>query len=236
METNHLYEVFKKHPIIATDSRSVRKDNLFFALKGDTFNGNQFADKAIENGAAYVVLDEIKFVKDSRYILVQNTLKALQDLANFHRKTLNIPILAITGSNGKTTTKELVSNVLKQKFNLVYTLGNLNNHIGVPITLLSMNSTTEFGVVEMGANHQFEIKALCEIAEPNYGLITNIGKAHLEGFGSFENIIKTKCELYDFLNSNGGTIFYNAENPILTKQLESIMINKVSYGTSTILK
>lgn len=236
METKQLYDIFLRYPIITTDSRFVKKDSLFFALKGDKFNGNQFADKAIENGAAYVVIDEAGFAKDSRYILVQDALKALQDLANFHRKKLNIPILAITGTNGKTTTKELVSSVLRQRYNLVYTQGNLNNHIGVPLTLLSMNSSTEFGVIEMGANHQFEIKTLCEIAEPNYGLITNIGKAHLEGFGSFENIIKTKCELYDFLNSNGGTIFYNADNSILKKQLESVVANKISYGISTDLR
>jgi UDP-N-acetylmuramoyl-tripeptide--D-alanyl-D-alanine ligase len=233
METKELYAIFKRYPLIITDSRLVKKDSLFFALKGEKFNGNKFADNAINSGAAYVIVDEIEYVKDSRYILVKDTLKALQDLANYHRRLLKIQLLAITGTNGKTTTKELVSVVLKQKFNLVYTQGNLNNHIGVPLTLLSMNTDTEFGVVEMGANHQYEIKALCEIAEPNYGLITNIGKAHLEGFGSFENIIKTKCELYDFLNKKNGTVFYNADNSILRGQIESATNNKISYGTST---
>ncbi|MDX9696121.1 MAG: UDP-N-acetylmuramoyl-tripeptide--D-alanyl-D-alanine ligase [Bacteroidales bacterium] len=236
MLIEELYALFIKHPDVSIDSRNIRKNCLFFALKGERFDGNQFAKKAIEDGAAYAIVDDKTFATDTRCILVNDTLKTLQLLANYHRKKLNIPILAITGTNGKTTTKELVASVLKQKYNTVFTQGNLNNHIGVPLTLLSMNANTEFGVVEMGANHQFEIKALCEIAEPTYGLITNIGKAHLEGFGSFENIIKTKCELYDFLTIHGGTIFYNAENNILKKKLETLDVKKIPYGTSKELK
>ncbi|MGE0090513.1 MAG: UDP-N-acetylmuramoyl-tripeptide--D-alanyl-D-alanine ligase [Bacteroidales bacterium] len=225
-----LYTIYKKYPVISIDSRNIRKDCLFFALKGDRFDGNQFAKKAIEDGAAYAIIDDKTHATDTRCILVDDTLKTLQKLANYHRKKLNIPILAITGTNGKTTTKELVASVLKQKYKTVFTQGNLNNHIGVPLTLLSMNVNTEFGVVEMGANHQFEIKALCEIAEPNYGLITNIGKAHLEGFGSFENIIKTKTELYDYINRNSGILFYNGENPILANSIKSFTSKSVYFG------
>lgn len=230
MTIEELYSIFNKYPKISIDSRSISKDCLFFALKGERFNGNQFAKKAIEDGAAYAIIDEKEFAIEPRCILVDDTLKTLQLLANYHRKFLKTPILAITGTNGKTTTKELVSSVLKQKYNLVFTQGNLNNHIGVPLTLLSLKSDTEFGVIEMGANHQGEINALCEIAEPDYGLITNIGKAHLEGFGSFENIIKTKSELYDFLKENKGVIFYNAANPILADCLKEVNTDFVSYG------
>jgi UDP-N-acetylmuramoyl-tripeptide--D-alanyl-D-alanine ligase len=236
MLIEELYSLFIKHPDVSIDSRNIRKKCLYFALKGDRFDGNQFAKKAIEDGAVYAIIDDKTFATDNRCLLVDDTLKTLQLLANYHRKKLNIPIFAITGTNGKTTTKELVASVLKQKYNTVFTQGNLNNHIGVPLTLLSMNANTEFGVVEMGANHQFEIKELCEIAEPNYGLITNIGKAHLEGFGSFENIIKTKCELYDFLEIHGGTIFYNAENIILREKLETVDVKRIPYGTSKELK
>jgi len=230
MKIEDLYNIYRKNPKISIDSRIISKDCLFFALKGDRFNGNQFALKALEDGAAYAVIDEKEYATDPRCLLVDDTLKTLQLLANYHRKFLNFPILAITGTNGKTTTKELISAVLKQKYNTVYTQGNLNNHIGVPLTLLTMNAETEFGVVEMGANHQFEIKSLCEIAEPDYGLITNVGKAHLEGFGTFENIIKTKTELYDFLNKNNGVIFYNASNPFLTDRVKMVNSKLVSYG------
>lgn len=232
MDIKYLHEIFLKHPDISTDSRNIKNNGLFFALKGDKFNGNQFADKAIENGAAYAIIDEGEFAIDDRYILVENVLITLQKLANYHRKYLNIPIVAITGSNGKTTSKELISSVLQKKFNMVFTKGNLNNHIGVPLTLLSMTEKTEFGVVEMGANHQLEIKTLCEIAEPNFGIITNIGRAHLEGFGSFENIIKTKCELYDFLNSNNGVVFYNSDNAILKNRADALHIKTIKYGSS----
>ena len=230
MQIEQLYELFLNHPVITIDSRIVSKGCLFFALKGDHFNGNQFASKAIENGAAFAIIDDNKFANDSRFIIVDDVLQTLQKLANYHRKKLKIPVLAITGTNGKTTTKELISAVLKQKYKLTYTQGNLNNHIGVPLTLLSMKSDTEFAIIEMGANHMYEIKLLCEIAEPDYGLITNIGKAHLEGFGSFENIIKTKVELYDFVDSVGGTLFYNAENPILNEKVKNISTKSVFYG------
>lgn len=230
MQIDQLYKIYIEHSAVITDSRQVTNGCLFFALKGNQYNGNQYAEKAIENGAAYAIIDEAEYAKDSRFILVDNTLETLQKLANHHRKELKIPILAITGTNGKTTTKELVSHVLMNKFNLVYTKGNLNNHIGVPLTLLSMTTETQFGVVEMGANHPFEIKKLCEIAEPDFGLITNIGKAHLEGFASFENIIKTKAELYDFLNETNGTIFYNSKNPILSEKVKKLKLSLIPYG------
>lgn len=187
---------------------------MFFALKGENFNGNTFASQAIEMGASYVVIDEEKYAKDERYILVHNVLQTLQELATFHRKYLSLPILAITGSNGKTTSKELIHAVLKQKYNTMATAGNFNNHIGVPLTLLSFGKETEFGIVEMGANHPGEIKMLCEIALPDYGYITNFGKAHLEGFGSIEGVIKAKSELYEHLIQNSKLIFINLDDPL----------------------
>jgi len=228
--TEIIYQLFSTHTVISTDSRKVEPNSLFFALKGENFNGNQFAEMAIEKGAAFAIIDEVAYQKQNKTILVPNVLQALKDLANYHRKKLGIPILGITGTNGKTTTKELVSAVLSQKMNVSFTQGNLNNHIGVPLTLLKMNNKTEFGVVEMGANHPGEIAELCKIAEPDYGIITNIGKAHLEGFGSFEGVIKTKSELYQFIKQKNGTIFYNIENPILS-ELGADIEKKISYGT-----
>ena len=195
MTTEKIYQLFKEFPSISTDSRKIEKGSIFFALKGENFNGNKFATDAIQKGAAFAIIDEESFISSEKTILVEDVLDTLTKLANLHRKKLGIPILAITGTNGKTTTKELVSSILAQKFNVSFTQGNLNNHIGVPLTLLKMNKTTQFGVVEMGANHPGEIADLCKIAEPNYGIITNIGKAHLEGFGSFNGVIKTKSEL-----------------------------------------
>jgi len=227
--TEEIYQIFKKNPVISTDSRKIEENCVFFALKGENFNGNKFAAAALEKGAAYAVIDEKEHFISNKTILVDNVLQALKDLANLHRKKLGIPILAITGSNGKTTTKELVSAVLSQKFKVCFTEGNLNNHIGVPLTLLKMNSDTEIGVVEMGANHPGEIAELCEIAEPDFGIITNIGKAHLEGFGSFEGVIKTKSELYQHIKSKKGIVFYNIDNPILTNLTTGIQ-NKISYG------
>jgi UDP-N-acetylmuramoyl-tripeptide--D-alanyl-D-alanine ligase len=192
---------------------------MFFALKGDNFNGNTFATKAIENGAAYAVVDEKEFALAENYILVEDVLNTLQQLASYHRNYLNIKIIAITGSNGKTTTKELIQNVLQKKYRTVATIGNLNNHIGVPLTLLSMNKNTEIGIVEMGANHLHEIESLCQIANPDYGYITNFGKAHLEGFGSIEGVIKGKSELYNHLKANSNFIFVNSEDDIQVKQL-----------------
>ena len=212
MTTEELYQLFTSHPSISTDSRNIKEGCIFFALKGDNFNGNQFAANSIEKGAAYAIVDETKYATNSRIIYVENVLESLQHLARFHRQKLNLPILAITGTNGKTTTKELTAAVLSKKFKIVFTQGNLNNHIGVPLTLLSMTAETELGIVEMGANHPGEIATLCEIALPNFGLITNVGKAHLEGFGSFDGVKKTKAELYRFVERTGGKIFINQAN------------------------
>ncbi len=192
---------------------------MFFALKGGNFNGNKFAKEAIKNGAAFAIIDEADYRISDQYLLVEDVLSALQDLALFHRKFLNIPIISITGSNGKTTTKELINAVLSKSYNTIATIGNLNNHIGVPLTLLSMSSSTEIGIVEMGANHQKEIEFLSNIALPDYGLITNFGKAHLEGFGSFEGVIKGKSELYDYLKTNNKTIFVNQNDELQRKQV-----------------
>jgi UDP-N-acetylmuramoyl-tripeptide--D-alanyl-D-alanine ligase len=228
--TEEIYQIFKKNPVISTDSRNIDKNCIFFALKGDKFNGNKFAETALEKGAGYAIIDEQEYLISDRTILVEDVLNTLKELANLHRRELGIPILAITGTNGKTTTKELVSAVLWQKFKVSFTEGNLNNHIGVPLTLLKMNSDTEFGVVEMGANHPGEIADLCNITEPDFGIITNIGKAHLEGFGSFEGVKKTKSELYQYINNKNGIIFYNHDNPILNELTREIQ-NKISYGT-----
>lgn len=231
MDIVQLYKLYLKYRYITTDSRKCEKNALFFALKGENFDGNKFAEKAIENGCSYAIVDDKSVIEDEKIILVDDVLQTLQSLANYHREKLNISILAITGTNGKTTTKELISEVLKRKYSIVNTIGNLNNHIGVPLTLLSLYEDTEIGIIEMGANHQGEIKLLCEIAEPNYGIITNVGKAHLEGFGSFENIIATKTELYQFLSENKGVIFFNGNNKILKEKTESLAIERVSYGS-----
>lgn len=227
--TEKIYRIFQENPVISTDTRKIEKNCIFFALKGENFNGNKFAGTALEKGAGYSIIDENEYFISDKTILVQNVLQTLKDLANLHRKKLGIPILAITGTNGKTTTKELTSAVLSQKFNVSFTEGNLNNHIGVPLTLLKMNGQTQFGVVEMGANHPGEIADLCAIAEPDFGIITNIGKAHLEGFGSFEGVIKTKSELYHYIKNKNGIIFYNNDNPIL-KELTRDIQNKISFG------
>lgn len=220
MDAQYLHQLFLKHPTISTDSRAITKDSLFFSLSGEHFNGNQFAKEALEKGAAYAIIDQKEFVdskQPEKYILVDNCLEALQELATFHRRYCNTPIIALTGSNGKTTTKELIYCVLKKKFKTIATKGNLNNHIGVPLSLLRLKKETEIAVIEMGANHQKEIELLCKIAQPNYGYITNFGLAHLEGFGSKEGVIKGKSELYDYLKSTNEIIFYNPKNP---KQLE----------------
>ena len=231
METTSLYAVFRDYPVITTDSRNIPTNSIFFALKGDKFNGNVFAEEALSKGASYAVIDEPEFATNDRTILVDDVLFSLQQLAQYHRKQLGLPILAITGTNGKTTTKELITAVLTKKFRVNSTKGNLNNHIGVPLTLLSMNEQTEFGVVEMGANHPGEIKTLCDIANPDFGIVTNIGKAHLEGFGSFEGVIRTKSELYDFIRNKGGKCFLNADNLLLVQQAKGIQL--ISYGKST---
>lgn len=214
MTLEKLYTLFKASAGISTDTRKIEKNTLFFALKGNNFNGNEFAEKALQLGAAYAIIDEEAFKSSDRTILVDNVLDTLQKLATHHRLQLGVPILALTGSNGKTTTKELIAAVLSKKFKVTATAGNLNNHIGVPLTLLSMNGETEFGVVEMGANHIKEIGSLCKIALPDYGYITNFGKAHIEGFGSVEGVIQGKTELYEHLKENNKLIFYNADDSI----------------------
>ncbi|NER18663.1 UDP-N-acetylmuramoyl-tripeptide--D-alanyl-D-alanine ligase [Spongiivirga citrea] len=219
MTIERLHHIFLDSTGVSTDTRNIEKGQLFFALKGDNFNGNAFAEQALTDGAAYCVIDEEKYNTNSSFTLVDDVLTALQKLATYHREFLKIPILALTGSNGKTTTKELIAVVLSQKFNVTSTKGNLNNHIGVPLTLLSMNKETEFGVVEMGANHQKEIEFLCEIAKPDYGYITNFGKAHLEGFGGFEGVIKGKSELLHYINENGKDFFYNADDALMSEKV-----------------
>jgi UDP-N-acetylmuramoyl-tripeptide--D-alanyl-D-alanine ligase len=231
METQQLYELFLQHRVVTTDTRNIPLGSIFFALKGDHFNGNDFAEEALRKEASIAVVDEPVSGRNNQIVRVENVLESLQQLAAFHRGQLGIPILAITGTNGKTTTKELIAAVLSKKFKVSFTQGNLNNHIGVPLTLLSMTRQTEFGIVEMGANHQGEIKTLCEIAQPNFGLVTNMGKAHLEGFGSFEGVVRTKSEMYDYLRRNNGKCFVNADNPILVKQAEGL--EQITYGNST---
>ncbi len=212
-----LYPIFLKYPLVSTDTRNIKNKSIFFALKGKNFNGNSYAKEALDKGAIYAVIDEAKYKKNDKFILVNNVLETLQNLARYHREKLNLPVISLTGSNGKTTTKELINAVLSQKYNTKATKGNLNNHIGVPLTLLSFTKKTEIGIVEFGANHIKEIAFLSTIAKPNYGLITNFGKAHLEGFGGLEGVIKGKSELYDFLKKSKGTAFVNGTD---TKQLE----------------
>ena len=214
---------------ISTDTRNIKENSLFFALKGHNFDGNKFAKEAIEKGAKYAVIDNKSFFIDGKTILVENVLRSLQLLANHHRKQFDIPIIGITGSNGKTTSKELIGCVLETTFKTLYTKGNLNNHIGVPLTLLSLRKEHEIAIVEMGANGLGEIKELCSIAEPSHGIITNIGMAHIEGFGSFEGVKKTKKELYDFIALKKGTIFYNADDDVLNSILPS-GIDSISFG------
>ena len=201
MNITEIYNIFKTSSGISTDTRTIEENNLFFSLNGENFNGNKFAEIALEKGASYAIIDDKDYTQD-KTILVKDTLQTLQQLAEYHRKQLNIPIIALTGSNGKTTTKELINCVLSKKYKTTATKGNLNNHIGVPLTLLSMDSSTEIGIVEMGANNFNEIKLLANIAAPDYGYITNFGKAHLEGFGSIDGVIKAKSELYDYLRDN----------------------------------
>jgi UDP-N-acetylmuramoyl-tripeptide--D-alanyl-D-alanine ligase len=225
MNIETLYQYFLNSNGVTTDSRKVTDNQIYFALKGENFDGNLFAQAALNQGALLAVVDNKDVITDenkNNYFLVDDVLSALQKLANYHRKQLNIPIISLTGSNGKTTTKELIHIVLKQKFNTVATVGNLNNHIGVPLTLLSMNKHTEFGIVEMGANHQKEIELLCRIAEPDYGYITNFGKAHLEGFGGVEGVIKGKSEMYDYLYSHEKMAFINADDPIQVEKTKKI--------------
>ncbi|WP_445716308.1 UDP-N-acetylmuramoyl-tripeptide--D-alanyl-D-alanine ligase [Flavobacterium sp.] len=220
--TNTLHSLFLKYPVVSTDTRKIEPNSIFFALKGENFDANTFTKEALEKGAKYVVIDNKDYFIDDRTLLVENSLVALQELAKFHRLYLGIPIIALTGSNGKTTTKELIHAVLSKKFNTIATIGNLNNHIGVPLTLLRLTKDTEIGIVEMGANHQKEIEFLCKIAQPDYGYITNFGKAHLEGFGGVEGVIKGKSEMYDYLNNNNKVIFVNLDDSIQNQKTESL--------------
>jgi len=232
MSTEDLYKLYTANPCICTDTRSITAGCIFFALKGSNFNGNAFAEKALGAGAAYAIIDQPEFKKDERCIVVADVLNSLQHLANFHRRQLKCPVLAITGSNGKTTTKELISRVLAKKFRVHFTMGNLNNHIGVPLTILSAPRNAEMLVVEMGANHQKEIETLCAIAMPDYGIISNVGKAHLEGFGGFEGVKKGKGELYEFLALHHGCAFVNGNNQHLAEMIrEKNVKRKVVYGT-----
>lgn len=227
MDIEALYKIFLQHPVISTDSRNCPPDSLFFALKGDSFDGNQFAEKALQT-AAYAIIDDPGAKTSERMLLTKNVLHTLQQLARLHRAKLGIPVIGITGTNGKTTTKELLATILSAKFNTLYTIGNLNNHIGVPLTLLRLTTEHEIAVVEMGANHPGEIAELSEIALPDYGIITNVGYAHLEGFGSLEGVIRTKGELYDFLRKTNGTIFIDQDNELLLPIAAGI--RQFSYG------
>ncbi len=228
-----LYSLYQQYRSVSTDTRNIAPNSIFFALKGERFNANAFADQALEDGAKYVVIDEAPYKKDGRYLLVDDVLTTLQQLAHYHRQRLSIPFIGITGTNGKTTTKELVNAVLSQKYKVYATKGNLNNHIGVPLTILSIPEHTEVAIIEMGANHPEEIAFLCAIAEPTHGLITNVGKAHLEGFGSFEGVKKTKGELYDFLKQHEGMLFLQSDNPHLVEMEKARKIaNIVHYGFS----
>jgi UDP-N-acetylmuramoyl-tripeptide--D-alanyl-D-alanine ligase len=228
MDIASIHNLFLKCNSVAIDTRKIVPNALFIALKGENFDANTFALEALNRGASYVIIDNENYYIDSRTIVVQDSLIALQDLARFHRKYLNLPILALTGSNGKTTTKELIHVVLSKKYSTKATLGNLNNHIGVPLTLLSFNSATEIGIVEMGANHKKEIALLCEIANPDYGYITNFGKAHLEGFGGVAGVIEGKSEMYQNIQANQKIAFINANDPIQVEKSKGL--NTYSFG------
>jgi UDP-N-acetylmuramoyl-tripeptide--D-alanyl-D-alanine ligase len=230
MDIQTLHQHFINSEGICTDSRKVEKNHLFFALSGQNFDGNQFAEQALTKGAMLTVIDNEKYKTQNSCILVPDVLKCLQELAFFHRKWLATPIIAITGTNGKTTTKELIGNVLQKKYNITFTSGNLNNHIGVPLTLLSFTKETQIGVVEMGANHSNEISQLCQIALPDFGIISNIGKAHLEGFGSFEGVIQAKSELYQYCKKNNKKVFVNGNDKLLIDLSKGI--EQITYGNT----
>jgi UDP-N-acetylmuramoyl-tripeptide--D-alanyl-D-alanine ligase len=231
MKIEKLYEIFLRYPSIQTDSRKIKNGDIFFALKGPNFNGNKFAAQAIERGAAYAVIDEDVEESNERILRTDDVLKTLQDLALHHRLQFKIPFIAITGSNGKTTTKELVHVVLSSQFKTYTTQGNLNNHIGIPVTILQVKKDAEMAVIEMGANHRGEIASYCEYTRPTHGIITNCGKAHLEGFGGIEGVRKGKGELYDFLRANGGTVFANGDYDYLREMSKGIK-EVITYGTN----
>jgi UDP-N-acetylmuramoyl-tripeptide--D-alanyl-D-alanine ligase len=222
MKIAALYKLYTQHFLVDTDTRTIRKNTLFFALKGANFNGNSFAEEALNLGASFAIVDEKAYQTKKNIILVDTVLETLQQLANYHRRKLGIRIIGLTGSNGKTTTKELIAIVLRKKYNIQATKGNLNNPIGVPLTLLSMTDKTELGIVEMGANHQKEIEFLCTLCEPDFGYITNFGKAHLAGFGGIAGVIKGKSELYTFLKENNKTAFINPEDKIQLEKSKAL--------------
>ena len=230
MNIQKIHQLFIKSNSVSIDTRNIKENDIFFTIKGPNFDGNKFAAEAIEKGCSYVISDNLQVCELSdKIIYVKNSTETLQKLANYHRRTLNAKIIAITGSNGKTTTKEILLNVLKSRYNTIATKGNLNNHLGVPLTLLSMDMDTEIGIIEMGANHLKEIEALCKIAEPDYGYITNFGNAHLEGFKTIEGVIKGKSELYEYLKSNSKLIFYNSQNNTQSNVIGEYT-NSFSYG------
>lgn len=234
MEISQLYAVFQAHPVVTTDSRRCPEGSIFFALKGDNFDGNKFAAKALEAGCSYAVVDDGQYIPqgDTRYILTTDVLKTLQQLARHHRRRLGTRIVGITGTNGKTTTKELLGAVLAKQYNVLCTQGNLNNHIGVPLTLLRLTDRHDIAVVEMGASHPGDIRELVDIAEPDYGLITNVGRAHLQGFGSFEGVCRTKGELYDFLRRRRATVFIDALNPYLMPMARGLQLVTYAAGAA----
>ena len=235
MNIESLYKIFQSHPIVTTDSRDCPKGSIFFALKGDSFDGNAYAEKAIEAGCSYAVVDEKEYCKNEHFILVDDVLTTLQQLANYHRRVLGTPIIGVTGTNGKTTTKELIAAVLSQQYNVLYTQGNFNNHIGVPKTLLRLTKQHDIAVIEMGANHPGEIKTLVEIVEPDHGIITNVGKAHLEGFGSFEGVVRTKGELYDFLRKKSCAIADEEKKPKVFIHGENEHLMGIAQGLHLII-
>jgi UDP-N-acetylmuramoyl-tripeptide--D-alanyl-D-alanine ligase len=228
MTIQNIHDLFLKCSKVSIDTRKIEPDSFFVAIKGERFDANTFAKEALEKGASYVVIDNADYYIDDRTILVNDSLETLQALAKFHRQFLNIPIIGLTGSNGKTTTKELINVVLSKKFNTKATIGNLNNHIGVPLTLLSFTAETKIGIVEMGANHQKEIEFLCEIAQPDYGYITNFGKAHLEGFGGVEGVIKGKSEMYAYLKANAKSVFVNLDDEIQNQR--TVDFNRITFS------
>lgn len=230
MDTQQIHQLFLQCHAVSIDTRKIQPKCLFVAIKGDRFDANTFAQEALDKGASYVIIDNPAYYIDQRTVLVPDSLTALQELAKFHRTFLKLPIIAITGSNGKTTTKELIQVVLSKKFNTIATIGNLNNHIGVPLTLLSFDEKTEIGIVEMGANHQKEIEFLCEIAQPDYGYITNFGKAHLEGFGGVEGVIKGKSEMYAYLSKNDKKAFVNFDDAIQVDKTRQM--NVIGFGVN----
>jgi UDP-N-acetylmuramoyl-tripeptide--D-alanyl-D-alanine ligase len=231
MEIKEIYEIYKANPIVCTDTRDIKKGSIFLGLRGENFNGNMFAEQAIDNGCSCAIVDEEKFATNEKVFLVKDVLKTLQNLARYHRRRLSIPIIGITGSNGKTTSKELIYSILRSKINCYATKGNLNNHIGVPLSILEINYEHDIAIIEMGANHRKEIEFLCEISKPTYGVITNIGSAHLEGFQSIQGVIDTKNELFNFIKANNGSLFVNNDDDLLVKLSKNI--KKITYGTNS---